>query len=57
MLSQIHPQHFMVARDEPEQQSRSSCQEWNEPELFVRSKLGLSSTTDAYPPHPPIRFP
>lgn len=51
------PQHFTVAREEPEQQSRSSRQEWNEPELFVRSKLGLSSTTDAYPPPPPHPLP
>lgn len=51
------PKHFTVAREEPEQQSWSSCQEGNEPELFVRSRLGLLSTTDSYPPHLPPPHP
>lgn len=41
-------QHFTVARGETEQQSLSSCQQWNEPGLFVRSRLGLLSTADSY---------
>lgn len=40
MLSQIPPQHFTVAREEPEQQSWSSCQEWNEPKLLCEVEVG-----------------
>lgn len=34
-------------------QSNGVCQEWNEPWLFVRSRLGLLSAADSYlPPYP-----
>lgn len=53
MLSRFFPQHFTVARWETEQQILSSCQQRNEAELFVRSRLGLLSTADSYlPPYP-----
>lgn len=46
-------QHFTVAKGETEQQSLSSCQESNEPGLFVRLRLGLWSTALSYlPPYP-----
>lgn len=48
------PQHFTVAREEPEQQSRSSCQEWNEPKLLCEVEVGaFEYHRRILPPHPP----